>query len=128
MAIGPEHCFEAVGVRRGHWGNAEPIRRVFRDAFEAAGLPYFNPHSLRSTLVQLGQATCRTPEDFKAWSQNLGHEEVLTTFYSYGQVGTRRQRDIIHELAAPRESRQSPHADAVADAVVRRLRASGSIR
>jgi hypothetical protein len=25
---------------------------------------------------------CRTPEELKAWSQNLGHEDVMTTFRS----------------------------------------------
>ena len=33
---------------------------------------------------------CQTPEKFKAWNQKLGHEEVLTTFYSYEAVGNRR--------------------------------------
>src|SRR6266851_2565114 len=72
---------------------------IFRDAFAASGLPYFNPHSLRNTLVRLGQTMCQTPEDFKAWSQNLGHEGVLTTFYSYGAVENRRQGEIIGSLA-----------------------------
>ena len=43
-------------------------------------------HSLRNTLVRFGEEVCKTPEEFKAWSQNLGHEKVLTTFLSYGQV------------------------------------------
>jgi hypothetical protein len=51
----------------------------------------------------LGEKVCRTPEQFKAWSQNLGHEKVLTTFSSYGEVAAERQRDIIRELAQPRE-------------------------
>jgi hypothetical protein len=38
----------------------------FREAFAAAGLQYFNPHSLRNTLVQLGETLCCTLEDFKA--------------------------------------------------------------
>jgi len=46
----------------------------------------------------------RTPEDFKAWSQNLGHEKVLTTFYSYGEVGNRRQGEIIKGLATPQQT------------------------
>lgn len=29
---------------------------------------------------------CRIPEQFKAWRKNLGHEKVLTTFLSYGEV------------------------------------------
>ena len=67
---------------------------------------------------------CKTPEDFKAWSQNLGHEDVLTTFYSYGQVGSRRQGEIIRSLGEPRPAEQS-NADAIAEAVVRKLERSG---
>jgi integrase len=98
VALGPQGHFEVAGLDRKCWANATPIRAIFRDAFTAAGLPYFNPHSLRKTLARLGQQTCRTPEEFKAWSQNLGHESVMTTFASYGQVDTRRQADIIRDL------------------------------
>lgn len=73
-----------MGLELKHRSNADPIRRIFKTAFEAVDLPYFNPHSLRNLLVRLGDERCRSPEDFKAWSQNLGHEQVLTTFTSYG--------------------------------------------
>jgi integrase len=104
IAIGPSRRFEAVGLERACWGNVGPIRKVFKEAFTAAGLVYFNPHSLRRTLARLGQERCRTPEEFKAWSQNLGHEQVLTTLTSYGQVDRLRQRDIIQGLWRPKES------------------------
>jgi integrase/recombinase XerD len=68
----------------------------------AVGLPYFNPHSFRKTLVRLGQQTCRSPEEFKAWSQNLGHDSPITTFASYGQVDARRQAQIIRDLGRTR--------------------------
>ncbi len=90
--------YEAVGLDRRHWSNAGPIRKIFKDAFAAAQLPYFNPHSFRKTLALLGGKLCRTPEDYKAWSQNLGHEHVLTTFSSYGNVDTYRQAEIIRSL------------------------------
>ena len=99
VIVGSDGQFTPNGLEREHWSNASPVRRVFRESFTAAGLPYFNPHSLRSTLVQLGESLCQTPEAFKAWSQNLGHEGVLTTFYSYGQVAPSRQGDIIREMA-----------------------------
>lgn len=100
VAVGPNGQFAPVGLEREHWSNATPIRQIFREAFTGAGLPYFNPHSLRRTLVGLGEKVCHTPEAFKAWSQNLGHEGVLTTFYSYGSVATHRQGDIIRNLGA----------------------------
>ena len=48
--------------------------------------------------MQLGERLCQTPEAFKAWSQNLGHEGVLTTFASYGEVASARQAQIIRDL------------------------------
>lgn len=90
--------FSAKGLARQHWRNAGPIRRIFREAFEAANLPIFNPHSFRHTLARLGEKACHTPEEFKAWSQNLGHEQVLTTFNSYGKVSGHRQAEIMSGL------------------------------
>ncbi len=51
-------------------------------------MPYFNPHLLRNTLVQVAYDRKLDAEAFKAWSQNLGHESCLTTFSSYGTVPT----------------------------------------
>jgi len=102
--------FEAVGLSRRHWSNAAPIRAIFRDGFTLAGLTYFNPHSFRKTLAQLGERVCRTPEELKAWSQNLGHEDVMTTLRSYGEVPSSRQAEIIRSLQRSHE----PDMDAVA--------------
>ncbi len=124
VALGTKLQFEAVGIERKAWATAAPIRAIFKAAFEAAGLPYYHPHSFRSTLVQFGQTVCQTPEEFKAWSQNLSHEGVLTTFYSYGTVSTRRQGEIIKDLANPGAGRAGV-ADDVAQAVVRAMVARG---
>lgn len=124
ITLGATRQFEAAGLARDHWSNATPIRTIFREAFIRAGLPYFNPHSFRNTLVQLGQDVCKTPEQFKAWSQNLGHEKVLTTFLSYGEVACQRQGEIIRDLAAPQQAMQ-PDANEIAEAVFKRLRESG---
>jgi integrase len=97
--VSAEQKFVAAGLRRAHWADAAPIRRIFKEAFTAAGLPYFNPHSFRHTLAHLGETLCRTPEEFKAWSQNLGHDDVLTTFHSYGGVAKSRQGEIIRGLS-----------------------------
>jgi integrase len=120
---GATRQFEAVGLKRAHWSTATPIRTIFREAFTRTGLPYFNPHSFRNTLVQLGEQVCQTPEQFKAWSQNLGHEKVLTTFLSYGQVAYARQGEIMRGLAIPQRAAQSD-ANEIAEAVLTRLRES----
>ncbi len=120
VVLGTTRQFEAEGLERRHWSTASPIRGIFREAFERAGLPYFHPHSLRKTLAWLGEQVCQTPEEFKAWSQNLGHEKVLTTFMSYGKVATDRQGEIIRGIGMPRPSTQ-PAVEDIADAVVRKL-------
>jgi integrase len=99
VEVGKEGLFAAVGLNRVGWRNATAIRRIFQEAFERANLPYFNPHSFRKTLAALGEKLCQSPEEFKAWSQNLGHEKVLTTFMSYGSVAGERQADILNELS-----------------------------
>ncbi|HEY8382625.1 MAG TPA: tyrosine-type recombinase/integrase [Microvirga sp.] len=101
VEVGESGQFEAVGLERKHWNSAGPIREVFKRAFTGAGLPYANPHVFRKTLAQLGERLCQTPEEFKAWSQNLGHEGVLTTLTSYGEVAPTRQAQIIRDLAKP---------------------------
>ncbi len=112
MVVGDGGGFAREGLKRAHWTTADPIRRVFRQAFEAAGLPYFQPHSFRRTIVMLGQSACRTPEQFKAWSQNLGHEDVLTTFTSYGAVSPHRQAELILALDGQAPAEPSERTEA----------------
>jgi integrase len=98
VVVGADGQFRSDGLDRKQWSNAGPIRKVFKEAFENAGLPPFNPHSFRKTLAQLGQKKCRTMEAMKAWSQNLGHEELMTTFASYGTLSRSQQADIMAEF------------------------------
>ena len=115
--------FKATGLLREHWSNTTPIRKIFRKAFIETNFPYFNPHSFWKTLSKLGQKICMTAESFKAWSQNLGHANVLTTFTSYGEVQVERQGEIIKYLAIPQEPEQSD-VEKIAKAVVRKMRNS----
>ncbi len=115
--------FKSNGLSRRHWSTANRIRHIFKQAFQAAGLPYFNPHSFRNTLVALGMDLCDgNIEAIKAWSQNLGHEKLLTTLTSYGNVAPKRQADILRGLIR----RRQPGADVLeiarelVDAVQRR--------
>ena len=99
---GEDRGFVARGLSRIGWSGAGPIRRIFRDAFEASELPYANPHSFRDTLVRLGQRICRTPEEWKVWSQNLGHSSEATTFAGYGEVPAHRHAEIMRAFSTGR--------------------------
>jgi site-specific recombinase XerD len=84
-----------------HWATPGTLWRTFKHAFQAAGVPYHTPHSLRRTLTRVGESRCTSPEQLKAWSQNLGHDEVLTTLMSYGAVPLQRQATLISQLNSP---------------------------
>ena len=117
VAPGDDLAFRAVSLDRAPWANANPVRDIFRGACARAGLPYFNPHLLRNTLVQVAYDRKLDAEEFKAWSQNLGHESCLTTFSSYGTIPPMRQAEIIRRLG----ERESPPNVASNAELLRRL-------
>jgi integrase len=86
--------FEARGLSREHWANAAPVREIFKKAFTAVGLPYANPHSLRNTLCKWGLKNL-TQREFKALSQNLGHEYAMTTYNSYARLSEDEQIEAL---------------------------------
>lgn len=85
----------APRLGRSCWANADSIRKVFKLACAEARLPNFTPHSFRHTLAQLGSHLCTTPAEYKAWSQNLGHEGALVTLTSYGTLPGYTQKQLI---------------------------------
>jgi len=93
--VGADRRFQAQGMAREAWSSPSSAARIFKEAFRDAGMPLFSPHRVRDTLAELCRDHCRTPEDYKAWSQNMGHEDVLTTFRSYGSVAPGRQMELM---------------------------------
>ena len=121
---GAGQSFEVVGLAKEHWTTANAIRGVFKQAFLGAGLDYYSPHVFRNLLAKLAQTSCQTPEQFKAWSQNLGHANVLTTFFSYGEVQVDRQGEIIESMKTPFAAEGTgSEVDLIAQAVVDKLNA-----
>ncbi len=100
IGIGDRQRFANLGLSRDHYASQGPIRRIFKEAFKANDLPPPNPHVFRDTVTQLGEKICTTAEELKAWSQNMGHEQVLTTLKSYGKVERPRQVELIKQLGA----------------------------
>lgn len=91
--------FRPDGIAPEHWTTTSPIRKIFKDAFQAAGLPYYNPHSFRHTLGHLMNRYCKDIEQMHAWSQNMGHDSPITTYTSYGRMETYRQGEVLKSLA-----------------------------
>jgi len=122
MGVDANGRFAPIGLSRKGWATSAPVREIFRRGFKAAGLPYRNPHSLRSMLVRRYMEMDLSPAQLKAVSQSLGHSDVLTTFTSYGQLPTHRQSELIRAIAEHlAEKEHDPLAEL--EAVIGRLKA-----
>jgi len=91
------------------------------------GLPVLPDSAIRQLwdiAINDRNVICKSPEDFKAWSQNLGHEQVLTTFLSYGEVPCDRQGEIIRSLATPAQGEPS-NITRIVKVVAKELRNAG---
>jgi len=91
------------------------------------GLPVLPDSAIRQLwdiAINDRNVICKSPEDFKAWSQNLGHEQVLTTFLSYGEVPCDRQGEIIRSLATPEQGEPS-NITRIVKVVAKELRNAG---
>jgi integrase len=119
-AVRPDkNCSFAVdGLTREHWANAGAVRQIFRTAFARVNLPYVRPHSIRDTVTQLAYKLQLNLEQMKAFSQNIGHDNMLTTLCSYGPVSPERQAEIIRTLGQPDATRHGNMATEIAAQVV----------
>lgn len=109
-ALGQDHnkCFSVVGLGREHWANASPVRTIFKAAFERADLEAFGPHRFRDMIVSEMYRRDLSIAEFKAWSQNLGHEGAMTTLTSYGKLSLEEQGKLVRTGSGiPRQSRHS---------------------
>lgn len=91
------NCFVADGLSRDCWANAAPIRKVFKTAFRNVDLPEFTPHRFRDMIVSEMYRRGLSVAEFKAWSQNLGHEGAMTTLTSYGKLSIQEQGRLVRE-------------------------------
>lgn len=92
------YCLTATGLKPESWTSTNPVREIFRNAFEAVGLPYYNPHSFRHTLGNLMKKCCQSVEEMQAWSLNLGHESLGITLDNYGYMNPHQQGEMIRAM------------------------------
>lgn len=94
MIVG-KNGFEITGLSKEPYASATKIREVIKEAFTRVGLHPFAPHSFRKTLSLWGDKHYQSREAFRAFSQNMGHENVATTVNSYIPVSRERQAELI---------------------------------
>jgi integrase len=82
-----EESYSKELVSDDFWSSSGGARKIFEKRCIDAGVPYFHPHSFRHLVVAMMSKTRLTEEEKKAVSLNLGHDNVGTTFGSYGYGG-----------------------------------------
>lgn len=118
--------FAPIGLSKIHWASAAPMRKIFKSAFTANGMRYYNPHSFRNTLTALGYELNLGPMEMKAWSQNLGHEKLDTTYNSYGKLDANAQRRAMMNIGkAPKLENSGMIARMIKIEVERQVRGGG---
>jgi integrase len=111
--------FEVQGLSREHWANAGPVRELFKEAFKAVGLPYYNPHLLRKTISKWALKNC-TQYEYKAISQNLGHEHAMTTYNSYAKLTEDEQLEAVSNIGQANPDLQNVPTETILAEVARR--------
>ena len=100
VGVLPGQGFANLGLAREGFANAAKLNSIIRGAFSAVQMPEYTPHSFRKTLTHYGNEVCQKPEEFKAWSMNLGHDNVATTINSYLPVTVERQLELIKNISS----------------------------
>ena len=97
--------FTNLGLSREGFSNAAKLNTIIKGAFAAVQMPQYTPHAFRKTLTVLGDELCLNRTQFKAWSMNLGHENVATTINSYLPMTTQGQMETIRNMGRIVEDR-----------------------
>lgn len=98
MGLSDGGGFAVTGLSREGYSDGARLNGIIRNAFAVVQMPEYTAHSFRKTLAMYGDQTCRNMEEMKAWSMNLGHENIATTVGSYMPVSRQRQGELIKNL------------------------------
>lgn len=98
--VGGKNSYSKETVGQNAWVGTGAMRKIFEKRCKNAGLQYFNPHSFRHLVVNILSKKRLTEEEKRAISMNLGHENVGTTFgsYGYGSMSNESAVKIVQKL------------------------------
>ncbi len=81
-----------------YWKTTNSIRKMLEKRSAGASLEYYRPHSFRHTAINLATGRCHNGEEFRAVSQNFGHENIGTTLTTYGKLDDYRVEEVITNI------------------------------
>jgi integrase len=90
--------FANLGLSREGYASTGNLNKIIRTAFTNVQMPEYTPHSFRKALFLYGVERCKNLEEVKAWSMNLGHENLSTSYNSYLPMSREHQRDTFKKF------------------------------
>lgn len=95
-----ENSYAKETIGKDAWVGTGAARKIFEKRCKNVGLPYFHPHSFRHLIVSILSKKRLTEEEKRAINMNLGHENVGTTFgsYGYGSMNSETAVKIVQKL------------------------------
>ncbi len=96
-------------VTKKSWCDSGGARKIFVKRCADAKVSYFNPHSFRHLIVHMMSEIRLTEKEKRAISLCLGHENVGTTFgsYGYGNISDKDATKIVREIQTGQDSNGS---------------------
>ena len=90
--------FQYNTLSRKPWKTTQPIRNVFKHAFESNGIPYYHPHSLRDMILNYAVQNGADIEQLLALSKSFGQNSPTTLTNSYGSQSQTEIADAIAKI------------------------------
>lgn len=118
------YAFTPIGINKDFWANTNPMRKIFKERSKQTSVPYFTPHKFRHFLINESQKHMTSIEQLKALSQNLGHENISTTFHGYGAIDTYRVNELVTKIdfsGMPKNKDEEDQIARIADLVAKKL-------
>lgn len=84
-------------------GSTSVVTKAFRIASSGKEKAY-SPHSARHCLKALGDQLCTRTEERKAWSLNLGHENMVITEAHYGKMTEVTRMQVLSSITQKDET------------------------
>lgn len=118
------HAFTPIGIGKSFWADTNPMRKIFQERSKQTSVPYYTPHKFRHFIINEAQKHITSIEQLKALSQNLGHENISTTFHGYGAIDTYRVNELVSSIdfsGMPQNREEEAQLEKIANLVAKKL-------
>lgn len=117
VEVSASHRFENAGLDRAPYATGEPLRRVFRAAFETVGIHPYHPHTFRHMIATHYAKLGVDSGTAKAISQSLGHEHLSTMMQTYVKLTRADQAAMVRSAGQTKSAGDEEMLAAIAEII-----------